>query len=221
MRRLKARPWVPILAASLFVAACSRHPGRSRPVPNRPLRRLNLLRLPPREAPRPRFRCRPILVVETAIPGVVAAGTPMVLIKTGFEGAEGPVGMPDGSVLFTETRASRDHPYRSGRQHLHVRRALERVERPGLRCAGPADLGPAGAQQPEGRRPVSAGQSGGARRQLRRQALQSPQRHRHRQEGRRVSSRTASARTPVSTTSRPAARRSGSSTRRRIRTACS
>jgi sugar lactone lactonase YvrE len=47
------------------------------------------------------------LIVETAIPGVVAAGTPMALIKTGFEGAEGPVGMPDGSVLFTETRAAR------------------------------------------------------------------------------------------------------------------
>ena len=47
------------------------------------------------------------LPVPTSIPGVVAAGTPIQLIKTGFQGAEGPVGMADGSVLFTETGGSR------------------------------------------------------------------------------------------------------------------
>src|SRR5262249_39035347 len=35
------------------------------------------------------------------IPGVVAAGTKVQVIRDGFEGTEGPVGMPDGSVLFT------------------------------------------------------------------------------------------------------------------------
>src|SRR6185436_16825238 len=49
----------------------------------------------------------PTNLVSPAIPGVIAAGTPIQLIKTGFRGAEGPVGMPDGSVLFTETAASR------------------------------------------------------------------------------------------------------------------
>jgi gluconolactonase len=49
----------------------------------------------------------PTNLVATGIPGVVAAGTPIQLLKTGFQGAEGPVAMADGSVLFTETAASR------------------------------------------------------------------------------------------------------------------
>lgn len=42
-----------------------------------------------------------------AIPGVVAAGTPVELIKDGFKGTEGPLGLADGSLLFTETQAAR------------------------------------------------------------------------------------------------------------------
>lgn len=42
-----------------------------------------------------------------AIPGVVNAGTPVQFIKEGFEGTEGPIAAPDGSFLFTETRANR------------------------------------------------------------------------------------------------------------------
>jgi gluconolactonase len=42
-----------------------------------------------------------------AIPGVVAAGTPIELIKEGFSGTEGPIAAPDGSLLFTETQANR------------------------------------------------------------------------------------------------------------------
>jgi gluconolactonase len=41
------------------------------------------------------------------IPGVVAGGTKVTVIKDGFDGTEGPVTLPDGSVVFTETRASR------------------------------------------------------------------------------------------------------------------
>lgn len=41
------------------------------------------------------------------IPGVVAAGTKIELIKDGFTGTEGPVSLPDGSLLFTETNANR------------------------------------------------------------------------------------------------------------------
>lgn len=45
--------------------------------------------------------------VTSAISGVVAAGTPVEFIKEGFKGTEGPIGLPDGSVLFTETQANR------------------------------------------------------------------------------------------------------------------
>lgn len=42
-----------------------------------------------------------------AIDGVVSAGTPIELIKDGFQGSEGPVALPDGSVIFTEGQANR------------------------------------------------------------------------------------------------------------------
>ena len=43
----------------------------------------------------------------TAIPGVIAAGTKIEVIKSGFTGTEGPIGLPDGSLIFTETQANR------------------------------------------------------------------------------------------------------------------
>lgn len=46
-------------------------------------------------------------VVTTAISNVVAAGTKIEFIKDGFEGTEGPIALPDGSALFTETKANR------------------------------------------------------------------------------------------------------------------
>ncbi|MCB4358850.1 SMP-30/gluconolactonase/LRE family protein [Quatrionicoccus australiensis] len=45
--------------------------------------------------------------VSQAIPGVVAAGTRIELIKDGFKGTEGPVALPDGTFAFTETQANR------------------------------------------------------------------------------------------------------------------
>ncbi len=45
--------------------------------------------------------------VTPEIEGVVAAGTKIELLKDGFEGTEGPIAAPDGSLLFTETRANR------------------------------------------------------------------------------------------------------------------
>lgn len=42
-----------------------------------------------------------------AIAGVAAAGTKVVVIKSGFQGTEGPIGMPDGTLIFTETQANR------------------------------------------------------------------------------------------------------------------
>jgi gluconolactonase len=45
--------------------------------------------------------------VTPAIPGVVKAGTAIELVKEGFTGTEGPVTLPDGSLIFTETQATR------------------------------------------------------------------------------------------------------------------
>ena len=45
--------------------------------------------------------------VTPAIAGVVAANTPIQLIKEGFTGTEGPIALPDGSLIFTETQANR------------------------------------------------------------------------------------------------------------------
>jgi len=45
--------------------------------------------------------------VSTAIEGVLAADSKLELIKDGFDGTEGPIGLPDGTFLFTETKANR------------------------------------------------------------------------------------------------------------------
>jgi gluconolactonase len=49
----------------------------------------------------------PAHVIAPAIPGVVAAGTRIELVKYPVQGTEGPVGLPDGGILFAETRADR------------------------------------------------------------------------------------------------------------------
>lgn len=45
--------------------------------------------------------------VAPDIPGVVAGGTKVQLLKEGFDGTEGPIAMPDGSVIFSEINANR------------------------------------------------------------------------------------------------------------------
>ena len=47
--------------------------------------------------------------VAPGIPGVVAAGTKVVVVKDGLRSSEGPIAMPDGSTLFTEPGASVVH----------------------------------------------------------------------------------------------------------------
>lgn len=53
--------------------------------------------------------------VAPDIPGVVAGGTKVIVIKDDFKGTEGPIALPDGSVAFTEgganqiTRIGRDN----------------------------------------------------------------------------------------------------------------
>ena len=44
----------------------------------------------------------PTELVAPAIAGVVAAGTPIEVVQAGFRRTEGPVGMPDGSLLFSD-----------------------------------------------------------------------------------------------------------------------
>ncbi|MDO9597372.1 MAG: SMP-30/gluconolactonase/LRE family protein [Azoarcus sp.] len=46
-------------------------------------------------------------LLTPSIPGVVAAGTRIEFIKEGFKGTEGPIGLSDGSLLFTETQDKR------------------------------------------------------------------------------------------------------------------
>ena len=41
-------------------------------------------------------------MVAPDIPGVIKGGTKVVLLRDGFNGTEGVISMPDGSVLFTE-----------------------------------------------------------------------------------------------------------------------
>ena len=46
-------------------------------------------------------------VVKADVAGVVKAGTAIELVKQGFEGTEGPLPLPDGSLVFTENRVDR------------------------------------------------------------------------------------------------------------------
>ena len=46
-------------------------------------------------------------VPQAAIPGVIAAGTTVQLIKDGFQGTEGPVATPTGELYFTDPYASK------------------------------------------------------------------------------------------------------------------
>ena len=66
--------------------------------------------LPVCAAAQPAAQAPPPPATDTAapaIPGVTAAGTKVTVIKEGFQGTEGPIALPDGSVVFTETNASR------------------------------------------------------------------------------------------------------------------
>src|SRR5262245_9156912 len=49
----------------------------------------------------------PTETVAPNIPGVVAAGTRVMVVKDGFQGTEGPIVWTDGSLIFTETNANR------------------------------------------------------------------------------------------------------------------
>src|SRR5437016_13828866 len=46
-------------------------------------------------------------VVSEDIPGIVKAGTKIELVKSGLAGTDDPIGLPDGTTLFTEPPANR------------------------------------------------------------------------------------------------------------------
>jgi gluconolactonase len=58
-------------------------------------------------AQNPAAQAPPTNTAAPDIPGVVKGGTAVEVIKDGFQGTEGPIAGPDGSLLFTETQASR------------------------------------------------------------------------------------------------------------------
>src|ERR1051326_1825511 len=45
--------------------------------------------------------------VATDIPGIVKAGTKIELVKNGLTGSDDPIGLPDGTTVFTEPPANR------------------------------------------------------------------------------------------------------------------
>jgi gluconolactonase len=95
--------------------------------------------------------------VAPDIPGVVKAGTKVIVIKDDFQGTEGPIALPDGTLAFTEggrnriTRIDRDDKVSV------YRRECERIERPGVRLEGPDGVGPAGTGACPDRRDWSQG----------------------------------------------------------------
>lgn len=62
------------------------------------------------------------VVVGTAleIPGVVAAGTPIERILTGFNGLDDPIGLTDGTLVFSEPGARRIHRLNPGTNEVSV-----------------------------------------------------------------------------------------------------
>ena len=109
--------------------------------------------------------------VTPAIPGVCAAGTKVMVIKSGFQGTEGPIGMPDGSLIFTETQANRitriaaDGTTSTFLENTNGSNGL------GVGRQGPLDLGADDARPDEDRRHLSEGRGSSPRRQLRRQGV--------------------------------------------------
>jgi gluconolactonase len=69
--------------------------------------------------------CAPTLLAQTpaGIPGVLAAGTAVELVQEGFTFTEGPVGMADGGLLFSDIRANRVYHLDPGGKVSVVREA--------------------------------------------------------------------------------------------------
>ena len=128
----------------------------------------------------------PSTIAAPPIAGVIAPGTTIELVTYPVEGTEGPVGLPDGSLLFTETRADRITRVDLQGTYVHLRREIERLERARARSEGTADRGAAGTGPRTRRRAASARQRRDAGRSLRRQALPTAERPGRQRPRRRV-----------------------------------
>ncbi len=82
MRRLLLRLLAGVVSSAAIGASAAAAPARPNPGPTRDL-------------------------TSMGIPGVIAAGTRTQLLRAGFNGTEGVVSMPDGTVLFCEFNANR------------------------------------------------------------------------------------------------------------------
>jgi gluconolactonase len=58
--------------------------------------------------------------VATEIPGVVEGGTPIERIQTGYQGLDDPIGLTDGTLLFSEPGARRIHQLDTGTNEVSV-----------------------------------------------------------------------------------------------------
>ena len=61
------------------------------------------------------------------IPGIVAGGTPVVLVKAGLNSAEGPIAAPDGSLYFTEPSDNKIYRVDAG-DHITVLFDAKRID---------------------------------------------------------------------------------------------
>ncbi len=108
------------------------------------------------------------------------------MIKSGFRGTEGPIALPDGSLIFTETQANRITKIDKDNNTTTF---LENTNGSnGLAFDSKGRL--ISVQTTPGQTRIGviypAGPGSDAHRQLRRQAVRPPERSRRRQEGRRV-----------------------------------
>jgi gluconolactonase len=58
--------------------------------------------------------------VATAIPGVVEGGTPIERIQTDYQGLDDPIGLADGTLLFSDPGARRIHQLDTGTNEVSV-----------------------------------------------------------------------------------------------------
>ena len=128
----------------------------------------------------------PSTIAAPPIAGVIAPGTTIELVNYPVEGTEGPVGLPDGSLLFTETRADRiTRVDLQGITSTYVEKS-NGSNGLGFDAKGRLIAGAAGAGQRTRRRAASARQRCDAGRSLRRQVLPPAQRPGRQRPRRRV-----------------------------------
>ena len=76
--------------------------------------------------------------VAPGIAGVVSAGAKVHVIKDGFNGSEGTIALPDGSVIFSETAANRT--VKIDKDSLRYRRLLRWLTEGTQPAGGPVPL---------------------------------------------------------------------------------